>query len=397
MAGIAIIGAGECGIRAAFAARDAGYEGAISVIGDEPVPPYERPPLSKPDETGAIEKPITNPEALAEKAINLQTGISVTQLDRAERKVRLSDGTSMPYEKMLLATGARPRALSCPGGENAKVLRTVADARTTYRAAASGTRVVIVGAGLIGLELAALLSARGAGVTVLEAGPRPLGRNVPRGLVAALANRHREQGVQIICDASVVLCAENTVVLDKERIFEADLIVAAIGVVPSVELAEAAGLSVQNGICVDDSLVTDDPLIYAAGDCASVKTSGGTYRRYETWQNARAQGEMAGRNLAGSDAQFDVPIWFWSDQYDLGRQGVGNTSGDPSAIRALGNQAQILFFLDGQDRLNGAAGLGPGNTVAKDIKIAQRLIGSEINPALLSDPSHNMKKLLRAA
>ena len=181
------------------------------------------------------------------------------------------------------------------------------------------------------------------------------------------------------------------------RFLQADLVIAAVGVVPNDELARSTGLTVENGIRVNGQLMTDDPLIYAAGDCAAVRTSEGNYRRYETWQNAQAQGEVAGRNLGGGDASFDVPVWFWSDQYDLGLQGVGDTSGNPTVIRVLGDGAEILFFLDDIGALAGAAGLGRGNAVAKDIKIAQRLIGARVDAGLLSDPAHNLKKLLRAA
>lgn len=397
MVGIVIIGAGESGVRAALTARDAGYLGPITLIGEETALPYERPPLSKPDAAGAVEKPITSPEALSEKTIILKRGVSAVSIDREARKVVLSESSALPYEKLLLATGARPRSLACPGGDRAQVLRTIEDARRIYAAAQTAKNVVIVGAGLIGLELAAELTIRGLHVTVLEAGPRPLGRNVPEQLATRLAARHKEAGVEILCGVRMASCTNSGVVLDEGRVFEADLVVAAIGVEPNAELAASAGLTTENGIRVDNRLMTEDPLILAAGDCAAVRTSGGTYRRYETWQNAQAQGEVAGRNLAGGDACFNVPVWFWSDQYELGLQGVGDTSGTPAAIRNLGDNANILFFLDDAGALVGAAGLGHGNAVAKDIKIAQRLIGGAMDPALLSDPAHNLKKLLRAA
>lgn len=397
MAGIVIIGAGECGIRAAFAARDAGYEGAITIVGDEQTLPYERPPLSKPDASGAVEKPITSPEILSEKAIDLKCGVSANAIVRNAHEVSLSDGGLLAYDRLLLATGARPRTLTCPGGDRAQVLRTIKDANAIYAAAENATKVVIVGAGLIGLELAAELRTRGLHITVVEAGPRPLGRNVPERLATRLAAKHQEEGVSILCGVHIASCTDRGVELEDGRFLQADLVIAAVGVVPNDELARSTGLTVENGIRVDGQLMTDDPLIYAAGDCAAVRTSEGNYRRYETWQNAQAQGEVAGRNLGGGDASFDVPVWFWSDQYDLGLQGVGDTSGNPTVIRVLGDGAEILFFLDDIGALAGAAGLGRGNAVAKDIKIAQRLIGARVNAGLLSDPAHNLKKLLRAA
>ena len=396
MTGIVIIGAGECGMRAALAARDAGYEGPITVIGDERALPYERPPLSKSDAMGAVEKPITSLDALSEKAIDLKRGVSAIAIDREAQEVALSDGKSLQYGKLLLATGARPRTLICPGGERALVLRTIEDARAIYAAVETATNVVIVGAGLIGLEIAAKLRTRGLQVTVVEAEPRTLGRNVPERLATRLAARHQEEGVSIICGVHTASCTDCGMELEDGRFLETDLVIAAIGVVPNIELAVSAGLSVENGIRVNGQLMTEDPLIYAAGDCATVRTSEGTYRRYETWQNAQSQGEIAGRNLAGGDVRFDVPVWFWSDQFDLGLPGVGDTTGKPSVIRGLDDDSEILFYLDEAGALVGAAGLGQGNAVAKDVKIAQRLIGVRVDATSLSDPTHNLKKLLRA-
>ncbi|RYH02108.1 ferredoxin reductase [Salipiger sp. IMCC34102] len=397
MPGIVIIGAGECGIRAALTAREAGYDGPITVLGDEAALPYERPLLSKPNSGGVVEKLIATREALDDMSITLETDVSVTAIDRDERMVVRAQGDPLPFRKLLLATGARARRLSCPGGDRARVLRTMEDARAIYSAAGTARSAVIVGAGLIGLELAAELTGRGLGVTVLEAGPRPLGRNVPERLASKLTTRHQQAGVEVLCGVQVASCTESDVVLEDGRAIAADLIVAAIGVEPNVELAVSAGLTIQNGIRVDRRLVTDDPDILAAGDCAAVEMRSGLHLRYETWQNAQAQGEVAGRNLAGGNKEFDVPVWFWSDHYEIGLQGVGDTSGQPAASREMGRDSEILFFLNDAGALIGAAGLGQGSAVAKDIKIAQRLIGTTLDPVLLSDPAHNLKKLLRAA
>ncbi|MEQ8343379.1 MULTISPECIES: NAD(P)/FAD-dependent oxidoreductase [Marinovum] len=397
MAGIVIVGAGECGLRAAFAARNAGYAGEITVIGAETTLPYERPPLSKPDAAGVIEKPITSKEALSACAIALRSGVTVTEIDRANRQLQLSVGSALGYDKLLLTTGARPRTLACPGGEHARVFRTIEDAREVFRSAGASTRVTIVGAGLIGLELAAVLIGRCAKVTVLEAGPRPLGRNVPEPFAMRLAERHRQRGVDIRCGVALRVCTAFSVVLENGQTIDTDLAVAAIGVTPNIDLAEAAGLTTQNGICVDAGLRTEDPRIFAAGDCAAVQAPDGGYRHYETWQNAQAQRDVAGANLAGGDARFSGPVWFWSDQYDLGLQGFGETEGDPAAIRDLGNGAEVRFYSNDAGQLIGAAGLGPSNAVSRDIKIAQRLAGATLDPALLADANQNMKKLLRAA
>jgi 3-phenylpropionate/trans-cinnamate dioxygenase ferredoxin reductase subunit len=399
MAGIVIAGGGDCGIRAAFAARDQGYEQSITVVAAEHGLPYERPPLSKPDGGGAIEKPICTLESLQVSKIDLLTGVRVQTADRAARTVSLSDGTTLPYDKLLLATGATPRKLTCAGGELALSLRTLDDARQIYAAAVPGARVTVIGGGLIGLELAAVLAGRRVQVTVLEYGPRPLGRNVPEALAARIADRHRAEGVVILCNVAIAGVTQSEVSLADGRTVPSDLVVAAIGVVPDTGLAQAAGLQADNGICVGSSLRSTDPDIFAAGDCASVLCGDGVHLRFETWQNARTQGEIAGRNMAGAALSFGGPVWFWSDQYDLGLQAVGDTAGAVSALRRPDATTDLHFYLDGQNRLTGAAGLGIGNAVARDIRLAQKLIeaGAFPDAGLLADPTVNLKKLLRPA
>lgn len=397
MAGIVIAGGGDCGIRAAFAARDQGDAGTITVVAAEPGMPYERPPLSKPGELGATEKPICTPERLQDCKIDLLLGVSVHSVDRAGRRVVLSNGAGLDYDKLLLATGAVPRKLACSGGDRALSLRSLGDAQRIYGAAAPGVQITVIGAGLIGMELAAVLIGRGARVTVLEYGPRPLGRNVPEALATRITGQHLAEGVDILCSVQIAEVTKNAVILADGRSIPSDVVVAAIGVVPDTELGRASGLAVENGIRVDRQLRSTDPHIYAAGDCASVLCKDAVYRRFETWQNAQTQGDIAGRNMAGAGLQFGGPVWFWSDQYDLGLQAVGDTVGQASAIRKTDTETELHFYLDGQARLIGAAGLGIGNAVAKDIKLAQKLIEAEVplDVALLGDPAINLKKMLR--
>lgn len=397
MAGIVIAGGGDCGMRAAFAARDQGYMGAITVVAAEPGLPYERPPLSKPGADGAVETPICTLAQLQERKIDLLSGVSVQSEDRAVRRVTLSNGASLGYDKLLLATGATPRKLACTGGELALPLRSLKDAQRIYAAATPRARVVVIGAGLIGMELAAVLVARGARVTVLEYGPRPLGRNVPEALAARITDRHLAEGVDILCNVQIAEVTQTEVVLADGRSIPSDLVVAAIGVVPNTALAQAAGLAVENGIRVDGLLRSTDPNIFAAGDCANVLCEDAVHRRFETWQNAQTQGDIAGRNMAGANLQFGGPVWFWSDQFDLGLQVVGETTGQASAIRRMGAGTELHFYLDRHARLVGAAGLGLGNAVAKDIKLAQKLIEATLplEAALLADPTTNLKRMLR--
>lgn len=398
MSGIVILGAGECGVRAAFAARDFGFEGPITLVGEEAGLPYERPPLSKPKADRAILKPICTAQALAEKGIRLLDGVRATNIDRRAKTVALSSGNAIAYDRLLFATGASPRSLGCEGADRALTFRTLADANRIYAAVDQAREVTIIGAGLIGLELAAELSGRGGAVTVLEFAPLPLGRNVPQALARRIVDRHLAESVQVLTGVEVVRITGTAVELADGRSIPGAVVVAAVGVAPNTGLADAAGLATGNGIRVDEHLRTADPAIFAAGDCASVQVEAGGHQRFETWQNAQAQGEIAGRNMAGADVTFAPPVWFWSDQFDLGLQGVGTTQGDPSAIRPLGEGAELLFYLDGGDRLVGAAGLGQGQEVAKDIKLSQKLIeaGIPVSATQLSDPAINLKKLLRA-
>jgi 3-phenylpropionate/trans-cinnamate dioxygenase ferredoxin reductase component len=397
MVGIVILGGGDCGLRAAFAAREQGYAQPITIIAAEPGLPYERPPLSKPDKNGVIEKPICTPDRLQDSKIELLAGVRALAVDAAARMVTLSDGRVLGYDKLLLATGAMPRKLGCAGGELALPLRTLADAKQVYAAATPETRVTVIGAGLIGMELAAVLVRRGVRVTVLEYGPRPLGRNVPATLAARIIDRHLAEGVTILCNVQIAQIGQGAVGLTDGRSIASDVVVVAIGVAPEAGLAQAAGLAIGNGICVDRSLRSTDPNIFAAGDCANVLGADGVPRRFETWQNAQTQGEIAGRNMAGASLFFDGPVWFWSDHYDLGLQAVGDTAGAASATRKANVETELHFYLNAQGRLVGAAGLGLGNAVAKDIKLAQKLIESALplDAALLADPAIALKKMLR--
>lgn len=359
--------------------------------------PYERPPLSKPTGSELVEKPICTAEKLRDCAITLVPDVAVVDVDAAGRRLILSTGAACEYDNLLLATGAIPRKLTCPGGERALSFRTARDARRIYAAAGQNTNVTVIGAGLIGLELAAVLSGRGVQVTVLEYGPRALGRNVPGPLAARIANRHLAEGVQLNCDVRIERITEREIALADGRCIPADVVVAAIGVLANDDLARRAGLVTSNGVCVDALLQTSDPHIYAAGDCASIVDDNGFGQRFETWQNAVAQGDIAGRNMAGANMAFGGPVWFWSDQYDLGLQAVGDTGGGRIVVRQVDVATELHFFLDAESRLVGAAGLGIANAVAKDIKLAQKLIVARVplDPAQLSDPHVGLKTILR--
>ncbi|SDA73809.1 FAD-dependent oxidoreductase [Sinorhizobium sp. NFACC03] len=395
---IVIIGAGEAGTRAAFALREAGFTGSVTLTGTEPHLPYERPPLSKPLNGAVQMKPICGAEALQAAGIDYLQGVSALSLDPDTRSVAFSDGRTLTYDKLLLATGARPRRLTCLGAERALDFRTYADAATIFSSADPGKSIAIIGGGLIGMELAAVLRGKGITVSVIEMAAKPLGRAVPPRFAAKLHARHQDEGVAFHLGQGMAAITDDAVLLADGSAVPADIVVAAIGVSADVALAEAAGLATGNGVLTDGFLRTSDPNIFAAGDCAAVAQPGGGYIRFESWRNARSQAETAVRNMVGGKEAFGAIPWFWTDQYDLGLQVAGLPQPEhKSVIRQL-DGGELEFYLD-DGRLLAAAGLGSCNSVARDIKLAEMLIAAGINPdpAALADPGVNLKALLKNA
>jgi len=407
-AGMVIIGAGECGARAAFALRENGYAGPVTLVGQEAHLPYERPPLSKEALTREEEpepKWIGLAERFAENGISVLTGRSAVSVDRAGKSVRLSDGSTLAYEKLLLATGALPRQLplAANAGPRCVTLRSFDDALAIRRSLVPGMRLIVVGGGFIGLELAASAVKRGASVTVLEALPRVLMRGVPEEIAAAVTARHRAAGADIRTGTGIASISGDAdavrVELADGTELAADILIVGIGAVPVTGLAEAAGLAVENGIAVDRYLRTSDPDIFAAGDCCSfpLEIYGGRRVRLESWRNAQDQGTLAARNMLGSEEPISAVPWFWSDQHELTLQVAGLGEGaDRHVRRDLGEGAFILFHLAPDGRLLAASGVGPGNAVARDIRLAEMLIakGARPDPAALASPDVKLKSLL---
>ena len=407
--GMVIIGAGECGTRAAFALREQDYHGAVTLIGEEVHLPYERPPLSKDamaEEAEPAVKAIADPQRLADSHILLLSSARAVSIDRTERSIRLDNGASVPYAKLLLATGASPRRISAaPSSSRCITLRTFDDALEIRRHLAVGARVAIVGGGFIGLELAASARLRGCPVTVIEAQPRILMRGVPAELAALIHAEHDRHGVCLLCGRSIASIAEVgseiAITLSEGEVVVADLCIIGIGAVPNVELAREAGLANDNGIAVDAELRTSDPDIFAAGDCCSFPLNlyGGRRVRLEAWRNAQDQGTLAARNMLGQQATHITVPWFWSDQYDLGLQIAGLVDeGAETVRRDVGPDAVILFHLAADGRLVAASGLGPGTAVARDIRIAEILIARRAAPTrdVLAAPETKLKALLAA-
>lgn len=401
MSGMVIVGAGECGTRAALALREAGYDGPVTLLGAEPHPPYERPPLSKDALAGeAAPRPIVGSDGLAAAGIDFRPGASAAAIDRARRVVTLGDGGEIPYRRLLVATGARPRTLALPGSDGARVavLRTLDDAERIRAALGPGRRLAVIGGGFIGLEIAAAARRRGAAAVVIEALPRLLTRGVPEAVAAVLEARHRAEGVAFRFGAQVAALSAAGVALGDGEEIAADLVVVGVGAVPDTALAAACGLAIDNGVAVDATLATSDPDVFAAGDCcAALHPLYGRRIRVESWRSAQEQGALAARNLLGAAEPLAAVPWFWSDQYELTLQVAGLADGAATHVRRdLKDGAFVLFHLDPEGRLLAASGIGPGNAVARDVRLAEMLVARRArpDPGALADPGTNLKRLL---
>jgi 3-phenylpropionate/trans-cinnamate dioxygenase ferredoxin reductase subunit len=405
-----IVGAGECGGRAALTLRELGYDGAITLVGKERHLPYERPPLSKEAMTAEAEpmpKFVGDQAHFAERRIDCVTSASASAIDRTRQNVTLADGRTLPYDKLLLATGAMPRRLPLPGADGSRFtyLRTHDDALQIRRALLPGSRIAILGGGFIGLELAASARKRGAEVTIIEALPRILTRGVPEEIARVIDARHRAEGVALVCGSGVRAVRESIagveIELSNGETIAADILIIGIGAVPVTDLAQRAGLIIENGIAVNEQLTTSDPNICAAGDCCSfpLPIYGGRRVRLECWRNAQDQGALAARNMLGAGELVSAVPWFWSDQYDLTLQIAGlSDEGTQTVHRNLSESAFILFHLADDGRLVAASGIGQGNVVAKDIRLAEMLIAKHAtpDPVALAQPQFKLKSLLAA-
>lgn len=407
--GIVIIGAGEAGGRTALLLRENGFEGSITLLGDEEHLPYERPPLSKDaltDAEPASPRSITTPEALAASGITFLPSAVATSIDRETKTVLLASGTELVYGQLVLATGASPRRLPmAEGSVHCVYLRTHDDSVRIRSRLARGGHVAIVGGGFIGLEIAASARKRGCSVTIVEAQPRLLMRGVAPEIAEVIQREHENHGARVLLGAGLRSIAD---VGEQARIqlsdgsdLLADLVVIGIGAVPNTTLAEAAGLAIENGIAVNRHLRSSDPSIFAIGDCASFPADlfGGRRIRLESWRSTHDHARVAAVNLAGGEAVIDAVPWFWSDQYELGLQVAGLADeGTTTVRREVGDGAFILFSIAADGRLIAASGIGPGNAVARDIRLAEMLIARRAHPdpVQLASRDTKLKALLAA-
>ena len=350
-----IVGAGLAGAKAAQTLRDEGFDGDVVLLGEEPERPYERPPLSKGLLLGTADREtvfVHEAGWYAEHDVDLRTGVGVAAIDRAARQVELADGQRIRYDALLLATGSTPRPLDVPGSylDGVQQLRTLADSDRIAAALVDGAHLVVVGAGWIGLEVAAAARQRGAAVTVLDRSRLPLLRVLGPDIAPVFADLHRDNGVTFRHGAAVREFRGDgqvsSVLLHDGTELPADAVVVGVGVHPNVGLAETAGLAVDNGVVVDQSLRTSDPRIYAAGDIANAyHPLYSTHLRVEHWATALHSGPAAARSMLGVRVVYDRLPYFYTDQYDLGMEHTGHAPpGGYDTVVVRGDLAKREFI-----------------------------------------------------
>jgi 3-phenylpropionate/trans-cinnamate dioxygenase ferredoxin reductase component len=378
-----VVGAGMCGAAAVQTLREEGYDGHTVLIGDEPHFPYERPPLSKEylrDEQARDDLFVRPEQWYADNDVEPRLGVRATSFDPAGRTVRLSDGDGLRYDTLLLATGGRPRRLAGETSERVLYLRTVDDCER-IRKRLSG-RLVVVGAGFIGAEVAASARSLGVDVTVLEMLEVPLERVLGEEIGKVYAAIHRDHGVDLRTGEGVDAIEETdggvVVRTTKGDSVEGDVVVVGVGIQPNIELAEAAGLELTNGVAVDEYCRTSAEAVFAAGDVADhFHPVFGRRIRVEHFDNALKHGAAAARNMLGRKEPFADPHWFWSDQYEYNLQYGGFASEwDDTVIRgSLEDRDFVAFFLkDGV--LLAALGVNRG----REVRRAMKLIGARARP-----------------
>jgi NADPH-dependent 2,4-dienoyl-CoA reductase/sulfur reductase-like enzyme len=403
-----IVGAGLAGGKAAETLRAEGFSDRIILVGDEDVRPYERPPLSKGLLLGTGKREdafVHSAQWYDENSVELRTGVRATSLDRDARAVQLADGSRVAYDRLLLATGSRPRRLSVPGADLGGVLylRTLADSQRLDAYLTEGSRVVLIGGGWIGLEVAAAARTRGAAVTVVEMAPLPLQRVLGDEVATVYRDLHAGHGVTFHCGAMLRELSGSdtvsTVVLSDGSEIPADVVVVGVGIEPNVELAAAAGLEVAGGVVVDASLRTADPNVFAAGDVASFfHPLLGRHIRVEHWANALNGGPAAARSMLGLSIVYDRLPYFYSDQYTMGMEYAGYAGPgdyDQVVFRGDATAGQFLAFW-----LTGGRVVAGMNVNIWDVQdqiqalVRAGLAGQAVDASKLADPSVELGSLV---
>lgn len=400
---ILIIGAGQAAAQAVQSLRAEGFAGPIRIFGDEPYAPYQRPPLSKKflaGEIGYDRVELKGHDFYAQSGVETHWGTRVTEIDRKNKRIFTAEGREHPYGKLILAMGSRVRELNVPGFDLKGVhyLRNIDDVKAIQEHFRDGTKMVVVGGGYIGLEVAAVAAKRGIDVTVLETADRVLARVVDPIVSQFYERVHREAGVKI--ETGVTVSGfEGTdritaVTSGEGKEYPCDFVVVGIGIIPNTALAVEAGLEVENGIVVDEFCRTSDPDICAAGDCTSHPNAVyGRRLRLESVHNAIEQGKTAAATLAGKQKPYDQVPWFWSDQYDLKLQIVGLSAGyteavvrgDPENSRSFA----VFYLKDGVLVAVDAVNRAPEFMMAKVLTQKK----AKLDPARIRDESIGVKEI----
>ena len=400
MAGMVIIGCGQAGGQAAASLRQEKYEGPITMIGQEPYIPYQRPPLSKQYLSGEQEKEKLNlrqESFYSEKEINLMLETSVLSLDPHKKELQLIKGETVTYDKLLIATGGRPRKLEVDGHtlKGIHYLRNIDDVDAIKTQMSISQNLVIVGGGYIGLEVASVAIKRGLTVSVLEMESRILERVTTKEMSAFYHQLHTDEGVNILTSTQAkafkgsetvesVVCGDNEI--------PADLVIVGIGILPNTEMAEAAGLKTNNGLVVDEHCRTSNEHIFAAGDCTNHPNPILNRRlRLESVPNAMEQGRVAASNMLGGAKSYASMPWFWSDQYEHKLQMVGfSKDSDQSIIRGdMASKSFTVFYLKDDSIIAADSVNNP-----KEFMASKQLVGKKASIEALADTSIELKTLI---
>jgi 3-phenylpropionate/trans-cinnamate dioxygenase ferredoxin reductase subunit len=403
MQSIVVIGAGQAGGWAAKTLRDQKFAGTIMLVGEEPHPPYERPPLSKDVLLGTrtAESTYLWPASrLSALDIDLMLNCRAVSIERNNRTVQLSNGDRLAYDRLMIATGSRVRKLGIPGADLPGIhyLRGIDDAAAISQSLLPGTRLLVIGGGWIGLEIAAAARQRNVDVTLVEAASQLCACALPARIARSLEEEHQRRGVRILLNTTVVELkgqqhVEQAELSNGERI-DADLAVIGVGIVPNSEIARDAGIATDNGITVDHFGQTSDPSIYAAGDVANQPDWSGGRVRLESWSNAQNQAIAVAKAMLGTGAKYQEVPYFWSDQYDVKLQILGSFSNYDRIIRhGEASRDVTTLFLNG----NNIAAVVAINR-PKDIAVARRVMQKKASfDAERLSRADNVHEALRAA
>jgi 3-phenylpropionate/trans-cinnamate dioxygenase ferredoxin reductase subunit len=399
---VVIVGAGQAGYWVARTLRDRDFVGEIVLVGDERHPPYERPPLSKEIVRGikaAEDTYLTTPAALTERAITAMLGTTVTAINRAAATVSLEDGSALPYDDLVIATGGRGRRLALPGADPDRLLylRTIEDAHAIAATFRREQPLLVVGGGWIGLEAAAVARSVNVPVTVIETSSQLCPRALPAAAAGYLRDLHTRHCVDVRLGCTVTEVRGDRALLSTGAEVACGEILMGVGMIPNAELAIAAGLDTNDGILVGEGMRTSDPAIFAVGDVARYHSARhGRMMRLESWSNAQDSGISAARAILGEACPYDPLPWFWSDQYDVNLQLVGLPGSHHDVIVRGAREADAfsLIYIEGEHIVAALSVNQP-----RENRIIRKLIEGRkiIERSYLADSAVNLQHILRAA